>query len=320
MYQRIMAPAVILPENHVVYYVDDGTSFDFLSKDLVEREYLKDSTAFRLLAERKGLTERVRPGRYLLRNRMSLNSLVNMFRGGLQEPLQLVLRPERKMEDVISFLGETLQADADEFRDALGNDSLLLSVGLNKETAELLLIPNTYEFWWTTSAEAFADRMAEEYQRFWNEERRAKAQKLNLSPAQVGILASIVQEETNKRDEMPTIAGVYINRLKRGMLLQADPTVKFAVGDPSIRRVLNKHLTINSPYNTYRYTGLPPGPIAMPEIHALDAVLNAEDHDYLFFCARADLSGYHAFARTNAEHARNANAYRRALNQRRIYE
>lgn len=320
LYQRVMAPAVFLDEESVVFYVDDGTSFPDLSSSLLDNGYIRDSAAFRLLSERKGLTERIRPGRYRLKDRMSLNALVNMFRGGVQEPLRLVLRPERDVDDVIAFLGTELQPSAEDFRKSLFNDSLLNTVGLDRESAELLLIPNTYEFWWTTSADAFVKRMTEEYDDFWSSSRRQKAAAINLSPKDVGILASIVQEETTKTEEMPRIAGVYLNRLRLGMLLQADPTVKYAVGDPGIRRVLHKHLTVDSPYNTYKNKGLPPGPISMPEIQAMDAVLNAEEHDYLFFCARADLSGYHAFARTNAEHARNANAYRRALNQRRIYE
>ena len=181
-----------------------------------------------------------------------------------------------------------------------------------------MFIPNTYEFYWTTTARQFADRMKAEYVRFWNEERIQKAESIGLTPVQVATLASIVQEETNQSSEKPRVAGVYINRLQKGMPLQADPTVKFAAGDITLRRILNRHLETDSPYNTYLYPGLPPGPITFPEISSLESVLNYEKHNYLYSCAKEDFSGFHNFARTNAEHERNAARYHAALAEMKI--
>jgi UPF0755 protein len=181
-----------------------------------------------------------------------------------------------------------------------------------------MFIPDTYEFYWTTTAEEFANRMKLEYDKFWNTERRKKAEEIKLSPAEVTTLASIVQAETAKNEEQKRIAGLYMNRLKRGQLLQADPTVKYAVGDFSLKRILNAHLEIDSPYNTYKYAGLPPGPINFPETTAIDAVLNYEKHNYLYMCAKEDFSGYHNFAVTFDEHSRNAAKYRAALDRNNI--
>ena len=192
--------------------------------------------------------------------------------------------------------------------------------GFTPENFKAMFIPNTYEFYWTTSAEEFVERMNNEYNKFWNDERKTKAGQIGLSPVEVSILASIVQAEVSKNEELKTVAGLYINRLKKGIMLQADPTVKYAVGDFAIKRVLNKHLEIDSPYNTYKYAGLPPGPINFPEIQAIDAVLNYEKHNYLFMCAREDFSGYHNFAVNNAQHARNAAKYREALDRNRIFQ
>jgi UPF0755 protein len=183
-----------------------------------------------------------------------------------------------------------------------------------------MFIPDTYEFYWTTSAKQFADRMKNEYERFWNDERKNRAEQINLNPVEVITLASIVQSETAKKEELKTVAGLYINRLKRGQLLQADPTVKYAVGDFSLKRILNLHLEIESPYNTYKYVGLPPGPINFPETESIDAVLNFEKHNYIFMCAKEDFSGYHNFAGTLAEHNRNAAKYRAALNAEKIWK
>jgi UPF0755 protein len=181
-----------------------------------------------------------------------------------------------------------------------------------------MFIPDTYEFYWTTSAEEFADRMKSEYDKFWNGERKIKAEEIKLSPAEVTTLASIVQAETAKKEEQKRIAGLYMNRLKRGQLLQADPTVKYAVGDFSLKRILNVHLQTESPYNTYKYAGLPPGPINFPETTSIDAVLNFEHHNYLYMCAKEDFSGYHNFAVTLDEHNRNAAKYRAALDRNNI--
>ena len=193
-------------------------------------------------------------------------------------------------------------------------------MGFNDESVAALFIPNTYELYWNIDADEFVEKMINEYNRFWNEDRLAKAKNLNITPINVSILASIVDKETAKVSEMPRIAGVYINRLKRNWLLQADPTLIFAVGDFEIKRVLDVHKEIESPYNTYKYIGLPPGPICIPSIAAIDAVLNAERHKYFYFCAKDDLSGYHVFARNIKEHNINAEKYRKALNKKKIWK
>ncbi|HAZ24348.1 MAG TPA: endolytic transglycosylase MltG, partial [Algoriphagus sp.] len=189
----------------------------------------------------------------------------------------------------------------------------------NEETIMSMFIPNTYEVWWNTSPEALFDRMYKEYNDFWTDERKKKAAELGLNPKEVSTLASIVQAESQKKDERAKIAGVYLNRLKLNMPLQADPTLVFALGDFSLKRILNIHKETESPYNTYKYAGLPPGPINLPDINSLDAVLNYEDHDYLYFCAKEDFSGYHAFAKTLSEHNANARRYQAALNAAKIF-
>jgi UPF0755 protein len=200
----------------------------------------------------------------------------------------------------------------------MNNDSLARQYGFNTENFYSMFIPNTYEIWWNTSAEKFFERMHTEYSKFWTEERLNKAKAINLSPNEVSILASIVKGEAMHNDEMPKIAGLYLNRLERGILLQADPTVIFAAQDFTIRRVLNKHLAIPSPYNTYLNKGLPPGPITLPSIASIDAVLNFQKHEYIYMCAKDDFSGYHNFAKTMTEHLINARKFQHALNERNI--
>jgi len=212
-----------------------------------------------------------------------------------------------------------LEVSEEQFLALLQDSVYIRSFEFEEETILSLFIPNTYEFWWNTSATGLFDRMHEEYQKFWTEERKQKAAALGLSQKEVSTLASIVQAESQKSDERPRIAGVYINRLRMGMPLQADPTLVFAAGDFNIKRVTAKQMAIDSPYNTYKYTGLPPGPINLPDLNSLDAVLNAEKHDYLYFCAKADFSGYHSFAVGYNEHLSNARRYQQALNAANIY-
>jgi UPF0755 protein len=200
----------------------------------------------------------------------------------------------------------------------LNNEEKLQNFHVNTETVLSIFIPNTYQLWWNIQTEAFVERMYKEYQKFWSETRLGKAKAMNLSPTEVVILASIVEEENHKTDEQPRIAGVYMNRLQKGMLLQADPSVKFALQDFGRKRLLNSDLTIDSPYNTYKYTGLPPGTIRIPSPTTVDAVLNYEKHTYIFMCAKDDLSGYHNFATTLSQHNENARKYHNALNQRNI--
>jgi len=307
-------------EKDYILYITEKTSFEEVTDTLKTNAVLNDFRAFRWVARRKNYPASVKPGRYAIKKGMNANQIVNILRSGLQEPVKLTFNNVRVKEDLAGKVHKYLQADSLSILGLFENKELIQKYGFTAETFSLMFIPNTYEFYWTTTAEQFSERMYAEYKHFWDSVRVKKAENLEMTPIQVAILASIVQEEAAKNEEKPKIAGVFINRLKRGMPLQADPTVKFAVGDVTLRRILNAHLVIDSPYNTYIYAGLPPGPITFPEVTSIDAVLNFEKHRYLYFCAKPDFSGYHNFAATTGEHGRNAAAYQNALNQNRIYK
>jgi UPF0755 protein len=310
LYGLLFRPNV---EKDFVLFVDRNTTLQMIYDTLESNRVLKKMKAFYWAATIKKCPDSIKPGRYHFKPGMTTNEAVNILRVGLQEPVNVIFNNIRTKEDLASQVSRYIEADSLSIV-GLFNPEISGGYGFTPETFAAMFIPNTYEFYWTTTAEAFADRMKSEYERFWNEERREKANNLGMTPVQVATLASIVQEETNKNSEKPRVAGVYINRLQKGMPLQADPTVKFAAGDITLRRILNRHLDTDSPYNTYLYPGLPPGPITFPEISSLEAVLNYEKHNYLYFCAKEDFSGFHNFARTNAEHERNAARYHAALN------
>ena len=261
---------------------------------------------------------RVKAGKYRLEPDMNNRTLINKLGGGIQEPVKLRFENIRLKENFAAHLAQQLEPDSIAFINLLNDESLAASYGFDTANFFSMFVPNTYEFYWNTSAERFIERMQQEYEKFWNEQRREKAAGLNLSLQEVSTLASIVKGEALHVDEMPTIAGLYINRLRKGMLLQADPTVIFANNDFTIRRVLYRHLRTDSPYNTYLYRGLPPGPIMMPSIASIDAVLNHQQHNYIYMCAKDDFSGYHNFAVTQAEHSINARKFQQALNERNI--
>ena len=303
-----------------VLFIPENATFQDVSDSLTFNEILLDYKAFKWVSKKKNYPAAVKPGRYLLQKGMNTNELVNMLRVGTQEPINVTFNNVRFKEDLAGKVSKYIQADSLSILNLFSDEEEIKEFGFTTETFRAMFIPNTYEFFWTTSAQEFAIRMKSEYDRFWNDSRKAKAEKLDLSPVEVVILASIVQSETIKRDELKRVSGLYINRLKRGILLQADPTIKYAVGDYSLKRVLNKHLEIDSPYNTYKYAGLPPGPITFPETSVIDAVLNYESHKYLYMCAKEDFSGYHNFASTLAQHNRNAAKYRNALNKNRIWK
>ena len=298
--------------------IPEGTTFQALCDTLSAEGRIVRPGRFRLAARLTGTDRTIRSGRYVLHAGMSAVQVATMIRNGNQTPLRITFNNIRTLPQLAAVLGRQLRADSAAFAATLLDDSLAARYGFRPETFIGMFLPNTYEVYWTVSPEAFAERMHREYLRFWNEERRERLRRTGLTEQQASVLASIIEEETNRTDEMPTMAGVYINRLRRGMLLQADPTVKYALGDFSLKRIRSKHLTVDSPYNTYRYAGLPPGPIRMPSPTAIDAVLGYTEHDYLYFCARPDFSGYHTFARPLAEHNRNARAYAAALDRRRI--
>lgn len=247
---------------------------------------------------------------------MSNNELINMLRSGKQEPVKVTFNNIRSREEFAGKISRQLEADSLSVIHLLMDDKYLEQFGTNALNSLALFIPNTYEFYWNTTAEMFINRMAREYDKFWNQIRRMKCRETGLTRRQVSILASIIEKETSKEIEKPSIAGVYMNRLRKGWPLQADPTIIFAWNDYNIKRVLTKHTRINSPYNTYIYTGLPPGPICLPSIGSIDAVLNFEHHDYMYFCAKDDLGGFHVFSRTLSEHNRNAKKYQQAIKKR----
>lgn len=313
-YHFIKSPNVSadLP-NDGFFYIPTGATFEDVVIGLKSKGLLLQEESFRWVAEKKNYLNKVKPGRYKLSSGMNNNELVNLLRSGEQEPVNVTFNNIRDLPELAGRVSKYLEPDSAVFSQFLLNDSVITHYGFNRATFLALFIPNTYEFYWNTTPEAFLKRMASEFKVFWTAERKAKAKRLGLSQSDVATLASIVQAETVKHDEMPMVAGLYINRLKKGMKLQADPTVKYAVGDPGLKRIYFKHLEIDSPYNTYKYKGLPPGPIAVPEKQALEAVLNAADHNYLFMCAKPDYSGYHNFAQSLSAHNANRSAYIRFL-------
>lgn len=275
--------------------------------------------AFDLYAKRLDLANNLKAGHYVMQEGMNVIQLVRMFKLGLQTPVNVTINNVKTPQYLAGKLSKQIMADSVEITRALTDTATANKLGFSSPlTMFSMFIPNTYEFYWTVTPEDFIERMRKEYKRFWTEERDAKRKRSGLSRTEVMTLASIVYEETRMVDEMPRIAGVYINRLREGIPLQADPTIKYALQDFGLRRILYRHLKYPSPYNTYINKGLPPSPICMPSIEAIDAVLNFEKHNYIFFCARPTFDGYHNFARTLKEHNANAKAYQAELNKRKI--
>ncbi len=302
----------------VSVYVPTGTGYEGLKKILYKNGLIIHRKNFEWLARKKHLDENVKPGRYIIKNGMTNLELVNMLRAGEQVPVKVIFNNVRDIYQLAGRVGKQIEADSASIVKLLTDSAYLAKMGVKPEYASTIFIPNTYEFWWNTDADSFIKRMYKEYQKFWNTERDKKAKNLGMSREEVVTLASIVEKETNKDDEKPKIAGVYINRLKHSWRLQADPTLVYALGDFSVKRVLNKYKTIDSPYNTYKYLGLPPGPICIPSIASIDAVLNYDKSGYFYFCAKDDFSGYHVFAKTNKQHQINARKYQKALDERNI--
>ena len=279
---------------------------------------IRHRAAFRFYARRIGLADSFKPGHYVLDRGMNVIRIARMLKLGLQTPVRVTINNVRTPAQLAQKLARQLDADSAALMQALVSRESAERVGFDSVTFFSMFIPDSYEFYWTVSPEEFVSSMKREYDRFWTPERDSLRKRSGLSRLGVLTLASIVYEETRKSDEMPRVAGVYINRLRRGIPLQADPTVKFAMQDFALRRILYKHLKYPSPYNTYVNRGLPPSPICMPGKNAIDAVLNYETHDYIFFCARPTFDGYHNFARTFDEHMKNARAYSAELDRRKI--
>ena len=284
------------------------------------KEGIRYHAAFDFYADHINLRGRLKGGVYTFEEGMTVIDVARMLKIGSNATIRITINNARTPEALAGRIARQTGIDSVEMAATLRNKELISRMGFNSAEAMFsIFLPNTYEVFPNIGAEELVVRLKDESDRFWSKEcNKAKLEDIGLNAYEVMTLASIVHEETNAVDEMPRVAGVYMNRLKKGMFLQADPTVKYAVGDPSLKRILYRHLEVESPYNTYKHLGLPPTPIAMPDMAAIEAVLNYERHDYYYFCARAELDGRHNFARTHAEHERNAAAYHRALNNMKI--
>jgi UPF0755 protein len=312
---RVFGPNTKAFGDKKYFYIRTGSTYADVLDGLEEQNIVSSRNSFDFTARRLGYPTRVKAGRYQIKWGMSNFEIVKLLRSGKQAPVQLVITKLRTKNDFVRKISANLEADSTALRILMQDDIYLRQFGLDTNTVMCAIVPNTYEYYWNTSAEAAFEKLEKEREHFWNTERRTKAKQLGLSINQVTVLASIVEEETNKNDEKPLISSVYLNRYRKGMRLQADPTVKFALQDFGLKRIREAHTLFDSPYNTYQYTGLPPGPICTPSVKTLDAVLNTPDTDYMYFCARSDFSGYHAFAATYKEHLANAHKYQAALNQ-----
>ena len=316
-YDKVLGPQVSGAEtSYIQVYPEDNTST--VADKVASAEGIGSMMAFTPLMRYYKYDERIKPGNYAIRPGDSMRDICLRLLSGNQTPVRLVIPSVRTLDRLAGAVGKQLMTDSAAIATILTDHHLIDSLGYTEETFPTLFLPNTYEVYWTMSPKQFIARMKKEHDTFWNTERRKKAQAQGLTPIEVTTLASIVDEETNKNDEKPLVAGLYLNRLKRGMLLQADPTVKFAHGKFDLRRILLVHLTIDSPYNTYKYAGIPPGPIRIPSIAAIESVLSPAKHSYIYMCAKEDFSGYHNFASTLGQHNANARRYQQALNQRGI--
>jgi UPF0755 protein len=307
-----------IPNRSII--IPTGASYEQVMDSIVSNHILKNNKLFDWVAKKKNYPALIKPGRYVIDKDFSYNSFVNMLRSGHQTPIRITFQNIRTLNQLAGKIGRQIEADSVKIMSFLSEESNYAADGFKKESVIAVFIPNTYEIYRNTDARGLYSRMLKEYRIFWNEQRIAKAKEQGLNPIEVAILASIIDDEVVKPEEKPRIAGVYLNRLKRGIPLQACPTIKFALNDFTITRVLYKHLQIDSPYNTYKHNGFPPGPIGCPSIEGLEAVLNAENHDYLFFAAKADFSGYHNFSRTLAEHNHYAAIYQKELDKRKIFK
>ena len=319
IYKQFSKPIIhIEGKKTAIIYIPTGARYNDVLEILESNNYLTDKKVFDFFAKQKKYINNIKAGKFELKDGSTVNELINMLRSGNQKAVRVTFNNIRFLPKLASIVSKKLEFDSLELMNLLTDEEYIASLGYNKNTIISLFLPNTYEFWWNTSADGFINKMQNEHDKFWTTERRDKAKKIKLTPTEVSILASIVQEETNNTSEMSRIAGVYMNRLRVGMMLQADPTARFAYGDFSVKRINYDYLKIDSPYNTYMYKGLPPGPICMPNPITIDKVLDYEKHKYFYFCAKADNSGTHVFEHNLRSHNRNARAYHRYLNKLKI--
>ena len=299
-------------------FIDKDDNIDSVRAKIEEVGNPSKMTGFDILTKYTDYDKNIRIGRYKVASDISMLTLFRNLRNGQQTPVNLVVPNSRTIEEACEKIGKNLMLDSKDIKSILSDSTKIKQMGFTKETLPALFVPNTYEVYWTIEPEKLVERLKTEYDRFWDEERISKAKALELTPVEVATLASIVDSETAHDNDKPIIARLYLNRLEKHMRLASDPTVVFAVGDFSLRRVLKKHLQIDSPYNTYKYEGLPPGPIRIASIAGIDAVLNPDDNDYLFMCAKEDFSGDHYYTSSEEEHMQNEKKYAAALNQRNI--
>ena len=297
-------------------YIDRDDDVDSVYHKIIEVGNPKQMHGFESLVRHQGYN--VKTGRYAIKPTDNMRYLHRRLSMGYQTPIKLTVGSVRTLDRIARNTARQLMVDSCEIANILNDTAYISKLGFTPETLPALFIPNTYEVYWNMSAEDFMQRMLKEHKAFWNEKRLKQAEAIGLTPIEVATLASIVEEETANQAEKPMVAGLYINRLKKGMLLQADPTVKFSLQEFGLKRILFKHLEVNSPYNTYKYAGLPPGPIRIPSYQGLESVLNYTKHNYIYMCAKEDFSGTHNFAVTSAQHAANARKYQQALNRRGI--
>ena len=318
--QIVLSPNTSFSQDEVVVFIPSETNYDEVLEIL--DPFIAHKNHFTTFAKQRNYIHHVMPGKFILKKGMNNHEILMALRKNI--PVRVTFNNQERLEDFAQRIGNQIEADSLQLMKAFTTPDFLAENDLTESTVLAACIPNTYEFYWNTTAEEFRGKMIKEYRKFWNPERIQKASILGLTPVEVSILASIVHKETNKVDERSTVAGVYLNRLKKGMPLQADPTVIFAVKKKqndftlTLKRVLYADLETDSPYNTYRNAGLPPGLIFMPDVNAIDAVLQNEKHDYLFFCASVERFGYHEFATTLEGHGVNRRKYQKWINQRGI--
>ncbi|MFK7749614.1 MAG: endolytic transglycosylase MltG [Kordia sp.] len=308
-------------EKDTAFYVPTGATLEAVLNDLKTKGIIENTEKFQEYAALRNLKqETLEAGKYIFPKNVAYSKIVEDLRqGNGEKETQVTFNNARTKKEVAEKIALTVELSAEDILKLITDEKFTSKYGFTPTTINTMFIPNTYNVYWDIAAEDLIAKLAKEYKLFWSPARKAKAKKLNMSQTEVSTLASIVVCETIKMDEAPKIAGVYVNRLRRGIPLDADPTLKWVLGDFEIKRILNKDKELDSPYNTYKNRGLPPGPIYIPSVQYIDAVLNYEKHDYIFFCAKEDFSGYSNFAKTNRQHEANARKYHKALNERNIY-
>lgn len=308
----LFGPTISIPEKKY-FYIRTGSNYETVKQSLLDKKIIHSKFWLNFVAKRLKYTSHIKPGKYEIKNGMSLFGLIRMLKSGNQTAVRLVINKIRTKEDLAGKIGKTFEADSAAAISFLTNNDSLSSFGLDTNTVMTIVIPNSYMFWWNGSVHKIIARLKDQHDKFWDGNRAKQANILGFSPAQIYTIASIVEEETLKEEDKGKIASVYINRISKDMKLEADPTVKYAMRNFGLKRILHGHLNFPSPFNTYQNKGLPPGPICTPSINTIDAVLNAPKTDYIFFVAKPDLNGYSNFSATYPEHQKYARAYQQAL-------